>query len=823
MSGVVRALEFIINKDELIGNTDSEYKIGSPAVNFLVEQLADGTLRLTATLLDNDADGIKETADLRGIFFHVAGIENDPADETWLKDLSVAGAAGFESLIQGQMFDADGVASVPGSGNSDNMNGRPLTPYDVGIGIGTSGIGRGDIKTVSIILSHDTDNLTLEHLAQQGFGARLTSVGTDGAKREDSLKLWGLAPTAPIVANPAAPTGSLSGRVWLDLDQDGIRNDDAQENGLSNIEIKLIDSTGKVVSSVVTDSQGEYRFSDLSFGTYDIQFGKGPAGTYQFTALNAGSDDTRDSDADASTGRTGSYTINEATRHVTAVDAGLSKIEVQTPVETPVKEIGNDDLIEAGDHDDFIHGGSGNDEMQGEGGNDTIYGGTDRGEITLHPGNGKLNKVLIGDNLYGNDGHDTYRYAKGDGVDMIWDFRPGDDVIELSGYSLKDIKANWVGKVANWIDTPKHTKLALTFSDGGAIVFNDYAGLDSSSAAVLKLSDGTVVKFADLIARAGSKPTNADANDERQVALRKYEWRDLGKGQNGYGGNDRDKLIGAGGDDNLYGNEGVNGLNGKGGNDQLFGGNTRDIMIGGIGDDIGYGNGGDDLIVGGAGSDRLYGTGGADYIFGDEITLGFLLPSTLSGDLAWLQEEKTLVTSSSMTLADDVSNITASGTTYLSLTGNKLNNVMIGNAGKNVIAAAEGDDMVFGGYGNDVLAGGTGKDKFVFDQKLGSSTTDRKLNFDTITDFKVKDDVFYLDDAVFKKLGKGSLDRPSQLNKNFFTVGTKAKDKNDYLVYDKASGVLSYDADGSGTKIKAVEFAKIGAGLNLKYGHFYLL
>ncbi|MBB3019294.1 hypothetical protein FHR70_002359 [Microvirga lupini] len=818
MSGVVRAIEFIINKDERIGNTGSVYEIGTPAVQFLIEQLSDGTLRLTATIVDNDGDGDKDTADLRGIFFHLAGIENNLKDENWLKDLSVTGAPGSDSLINGRIFDADGVDAVPGDGNSDNMNGRPLTPYDVGIGIGTSGIGRDDIKTVSLILDHATDTLTLEHLALQGFGARLTSVGADGTKRNDSLKLWGLAPAAPMIA----PTGSLSGQVWLDLDQDGIQ-DDGQETGLPGIEVRLIDANGTILSTVTTDDKGEYRFSNLSFGTYDVQFGKGPEGAYRFTLSDAGTDDTRDSDADASTGRTGSYTIDETTRHVTAVDAGLSKVESQPPVVTPPQEIGNDDLIEAGDHDDFIHGGSGNDEMQGEGGNDTIYGGTDRGEIARNPGNGKLNKVLIGDNLYGNDGQDTYRYAKGDGVDMIWDFRPGDDVIELSGYALKDIKATWVGKVANWIDTPKHNKLALVFSDGGAIVFNDYSGLDSSTATALKLGDGAVVKFADLVAMAGRKPVDIEVNDDRQVAPRNYEWRDLGKGQNGYGGNDRDKLIGAGGDDNLYGNEGVNGLNGKEGNDQLYGGNSRDVMIGGNGDDIGYGNGGDDLIVGGAGSDRLYGTGGVDYIFGDEMPEDFVLPSAFASDLAWLHEEKTLVTSSSMTLASDALNITAAGKAALSLTGNKLNNVMIGNAGKNAITAAEGDDMVFGGYGNDTLSGGTGRDKFVFDQKLGTSTTDRKVNFDTITDFKVKDDKFYLDNAVFKKLGKGSLDKPSQLNKNFFTVGTQAKDKNDYLIYNKQTGVLSYDADGSGTKVKAIEFAKIDAGINLKYSHIYLI
>lgn len=71
MSGVVRALEFIINKDEPIDNSGSVYKIGNPAVNFLVEQLADGTLKLTATVFDNDGNGNADTADLRGIFFHL--------------------------------------------------------------------------------------------------------------------------------------------------------------------------------------------------------------------------------------------------------------------------------------------------------------------------------------------------------------------------------------------------------------------------------------------------------------------------------------------------------------------------------------------------------------------------------------------------------------------------------------------------------------------------------------------------------------------------------------------------------------------------------
>ena len=79
---------------------------------------------------------------------------------------------------------------------------------------------------------------------------------------------------------------------------------------------------------------------------------------------------------------------------------------------------------------------------------------------------------------------------------------------------------------------------------------------------------------------------------------------------------------------------------------------------------------------------------------------------------------------------------------------------------------------------------------------------DRTVNLDTIGDFSVKDDSFQLDNAVFKKIGKAG-----KLKKDYFTISGKAKDKNDYIVYDKKTGILSYDADGSGSG-KAIEFAK---------------
>jgi Ca2+-binding RTX toxin-like protein len=142
----------------------------------------------------------------------------------------------------------------------------------------------------------------------------------------------------------------------------------------------------------------------------------------------------------------------------------------------PSPEGAYDDLIEGGDGNDWIHGGLGNDEIQGEGGNDTIYGAVDNGKI-FRGLTGKLTELVIGDNLYGNDGQDTYYYAQGDGINLIWDFRPGEDVLMVSGFNLQDVTVTFVRGVTNRIGTPGHDRLAIFFgNDRGATVFNDFPG-----------------------------------------------------------------------------------------------------------------------------------------------------------------------------------------------------------------------------------------------------------------------------------------------------------------------------------------------------------
>lgn len=172
------------------------------------------------------------------------------------------------------------------------------------------------------------------------------------------------------------------------------------------------------------------------------------------------------------------------------------------------------------------------------------------------------------------------------------------------------------------------------------------------------------------------------------------------------------------------------------------------------------------------------------------------------------------------------------GSGHDALTGNQANNTLnggagndrlIGNAGKDKLVGGLGDDFLDGGSGNDVLTGGRGRDTFVFASKLGTSSSDRKVNFDIIKDFSVPDDCIYLDNAIFKKVGKGSASNPGQLKESFFTLGSKAKDKSDYIIYNKKTGVLSYDADGSGSKCKVVEFAQVKKGLALTHLDFFVI
>nr|WP_246529264.1 M10 family metallopeptidase C-terminal domain-containing protein [Microvirga zambiensis] len=145
------------------------------------------------------------------------------------------------------------------------------------------------------------------------------------------------------------------------------------------------------------------------------------------------------------------------------------------------------------------------------------------------------------------------------------------------------------------------------------------------------------------------------------------------------------------------------------------------------------------------------------------------------------------------------------------LIGNDAKNALQGGLGNDNLNGGKGDDRLYGSAGSDVLTGGSGKDAFVFDTAPVSGEVDR------VTDFSVKDDTFWLSRWAF-----GSLSSKGTPAKSFFKVGSAAADGNDFIIYNKGTGLLSYDADGAGAG-EAIAFAQLKSGLALTYKDFLVI
>ncbi len=183
--------------------------------------------------------------------------------------------------------------------------------------------------------------------------------------------------------------------------------------------------------------------------------------------------------------------------------------------------------------------------------------------------------------------------------------------------------------------------------------------------------------------------------------------------------------------------------------------------------------------------------------------------STLSAPIAWAMDK--YLTGTVTIGPKSVIEKAIGGDGNDSLIGNSAKNTLTGGLGNDALSGQAGDDRLYGGWGSDVLTGGSGKDAFVFDTDPSNGDIDR------ITDFSVKDDTIWLSRSVFAALPK-----KGALASSFFKIGSAAADGNDFIVYDKAAGLLSYDADGAGAGA-AVAFAHLKAGLALTSKDFLVI
>lgn len=203
--------------------------------------------------------------------------------------------------------------------------------------------------------------------------------------------------------------------------------------------------------------------------------------------------------------------------------------------------------------------------------------------------------------------------------------------------------------------------------------------------------------------------------------------------------------------------------------DALFGTANSDRILGGIGNDRLYGRDGNDRLHGEDGNDRLHGSSGNDALFGGDGN------DNLDGRAG-----------------NDA------------LDGGSGNDRLYGSFGDDTLSAGSGNDRLYGESGADILRSGSGKDAFVY-----NAIPQSPADVDTIRDFSVANDTFWLNNKVFTGLGS-----EGQLKSSAFRTGTAAHDATDRVIYDRSNGALYYDQDGTGAT-EQVMVAKLSTGLRL--------
>ncbi len=134
----------------------------------------------------------------------------------------------------------------------------------------------------------------------------------------------------------------------------------------------------------------------------------------------------------------------------------------------------------------------------------------------------------------------------------------------------------------------------------------------------------------------------------------------------------------------------------------------------------------------------------------------------------------------------------------------------IGNGLDNQLTGSRYDDTLIGREGSDTLTGGAGADTFVFDRALGSD------NVDTITDFISGVDTILLRSTHFAGLSTVAL--PASALRG----GTAAVDADDRIIYNRSTGELFFDSDGTGSATQVL-FAVLGNTPYISSGDFDIL
>ena len=417
---------------------------------------------------------------------------------------------------------------------------------------------------------------------------------------------------------------------------------------------------------------------------------------------------------------------------------------------SPVDGEAGDDIITGADGADAISGGSGADTIDGGGGDDRIYsnvtagngwdnditatdGGDEHDVITAGAGDDGIS-AGYGDDVDGGDGNDVLRLnlsGASSGLTLDTSVFVAGTPIQIGGGTIQNVENVDYLVATNFVDH-------LTVATQGTPFTLDAAGGDDW----ITVNGGTVYAIGGdgndridiyggnvlvrggegidaIFVERGAVTAYGDGGDDSFMSGAGADTFDGGDGTDWVSyllstkGVTVDIAAGTSSDgDQLSSMENVDGSNFA---DKLSGDWQSNYLAGRAGNDVLDAGGGNDILDGGTGNDTLKGGAGDDIYFIDSASD---IITELSG-----QGSDLVFASINYTLGTNIENATADGTAAINLTGNALNNELMGNSAANVLNGGGGNDFLDGQGGADTLIGGAGNDFYVVDN-VGDKITE---------------------------------------------------------------------------------------------------
>ena len=781
-----------VGNDQLFGTAGDDWLDGGAGADTLIGGVGDDTYTV-----DDAGDVVIEGASggedqVRSSVSYVLG-----ADLEHLTLLGTVAINGAGNAVGNRLFGNTAANRLEGLAGDDTLNG--------GAGNDTLVGGSGaDLYIVDaagdVIIETGNEIDTVESSVNYTLGLRLENLVLTGA----AVLGTGNGLNNRLTGNALANT--LNGGAGADVMSGGLGGDTyVVDNSGDIVQEEVGAGTDLVQSSISYSLSAEVENLQLT-GGQDIN---GTGNELANRITGNGGDNWIDGGtaADTMAGGAGddTYIVDNAGDVVTeAANAGTDQVQttlaaytLSANVERLQLFIGFDDGVNrngtGNELDNEIVGTSGINRLSGLGGNDALYGGAGNDSLLGGDGDDLLDGGSERDRMEGGTGNDLYI------VDLATDI-----VLEAVNAGTDTVQSS-----VSWILGANVENLTLTGGDaidgqGNAlnnVLIGNTAnnGLDGGAGAdtlIGGVGDDTytVDDAGDVVIElpgSGMDSVRSSVSFTLSSAIENLV------------------LLGSG-DINGIGNIGSNNIDGNSGSNLIDGGGGGDTMTAGEGNDTLIGGGGSDTLIGGAGNDS--------YLFDADVALGTDTLNETGGGTDTLNFSATTTLAIALNLGLATTQVVntnlslnlGSASTFENVIGGGLADRLTGNSLNNSLTGGGGNDTLIGGAGNDTLVGGLGADRFRFATAPNATT-----NRDVISDFSIaQGDRIELENAIFT-----GLPTTGPLAASSFLIGTAATNGSQRILYNSATGLLSYDSDGNGA-VAAIAFATITPGLPLNSTYF---